>query len=349
MNALLAGATVLAHLIVSQPPELTTQEALKKFDATCAGKKSTPACDQLRWQLEYALYEDLIFLARTTGELDDAILRIGAAADVPQLKAFCLDRIHDRGLQAAEHPLVIAALNDPYPLVRASAQKMVGELPDEKHSRMLSREARSDRGDPATTVFGLIGGSLPDAKKLGAQPYPGATYWYFASDRDSDFFTTRDAPEKVIAFYAKGNKKALTAEQLEARVEATMDAPGKDPMAVARMMQEAMARGEDPQKVIEGMAKGGDVGSVDWTRNIEGEDGVVKPRYVVLSETQFFGKPLPTGVVVIFKDEIMGGTSVVFRRQPPQPSAPAGTSQKEIERLMRRQEVLGSSDATLKN
>lgn len=347
MSALFAGAAMLAHLIVSQPPELTTQEAIKKYDATCAGKKS-PACDQLRWQLEYALYEDLIFLARTTGELDDAILRIGAAADVPQLKAFCLDRIHDRGLQPAEHSLVIKALNDPYPLVRVTAQKMVGQLPDEKHSRMLAREVRTGGGgDRETAVLGLIAGTLPDAKKLGAAPYPGATYWYFASDRDTDFFTTPDAPEKVIAFYAKGGKKAFTAAELKARVKATMDAPEQDPMVMVRMMQEAMANGEDPQKAIERMTKGGSVGSVDWTRNIEGEDGVVKPRYVVLTETKFFGKPLPSGVVAIFKDQIMGGTSMVFRRAPPQPTAPSGTSQKEIEGMMRRGEVLGSPDAEL--
>lgn len=336
-----AGAVLLAQVIHSQPPALTTEAAMAKFDQTCAGKK-TPACDQLRWQMGYALYEDMLFLGHTTGTLDDEMVRIGAASDVPQLKAFCLDRIRNRGLQPAEHPLVIAALDDPYPLVRESAQKMVGQLPDEKYSRMLSREPSSS-GGRLEGVQGLIAGVSPDAKKLTAAPYPGARYWYFASDRDVDFFTTQDAPEKVLASYAKGGKKALTAAELKAKVKAAMDAPSKDPMAMARMMQEAMAKGGDPQKAMQDMAMGGENGNIDWTKDVEGEDGVVKPRYVILTETKFFGMAIPVSVVAVFKDEIMGGTSLVFRRAPAKGSNPS--TEKEIEAFTKRMEILSSPDA----
>ncbi len=344
MNAFMLGSAILIQPITSEPPALTTQQAMEKFDQTCAGKKS-PDCDQLRWQLEYALYEDLLFLSQRPGKFDDEILRIGAAADVPQLKAFCLKRIGARGLKPDEHPLVIKALNDPYPLVRAAAWEMVGRLPGDKYRRMLARDAHSGRS--STGVLGLIGGVVPDAKKLGAAPYPGATYWYFASDGESDFFTTPEPPEKVLAFYAKDGKKALTLAELKAKTEAALKAPQKDPMAIARMMQEAMAKGEDPRKIMERMSKGGTTPSVDWGRNIEKKDGVVNPRYVIVTENPFFGMSVPASVVVVFKDEIMGATSVVFRRLPPQPVVPPMANQKDIADMTRRRELLGSPDARL--
>lgn len=345
MSAFVAGVVLLAQVIHAQPAELTTQAAMEKFDATCNGKKS-PECDQLRWRLEYALYEDLVFLARTSGTLDDGLLRIGAAADVPQLKAFCLDRIHDRGLQKSEHALVIAALDDPYPLVRWAAQNMVGELPDEKYSRMLAREP-SGAGGSGQGVLGLIAGTVPDAKKLGAPPYPGATYRFFASDRQTDFFTSPDSPEKVLAFYAKGGKKALTEAQLSALGKAATTGMQKDPMAMSRMMQEAMEKGEDPQKAIEEMTKGATSAGMDWGQDIEGGDGIVKPRYVVLTTEPLFGMQVPTGVVAVFKDEIMGATSIVFLRQAPSPAAQPMRNQKEIDAMNVRLEILSSPDAGL--
>jgi hypothetical protein len=346
MSAFILVSALLAQVITSQPPALTTQQAIETFDKTCPGKKS-PACDQLRWQLEYALYEDLVLLSHTTGKLDDEMLSIGAAADAPQLKAFCLERIRDRGLKIPEHPLVIKALNDPYPVVRQVAQRMAGQLPDKKFSRMLAR--KTDAGD-SSGVLGLLGGVVPDAKTLGAAQYPGATYWYFASDRESDFFTTSDAPEKVLAFYAKGGKKALTLAELEAKIEAARKAPDENPMAAARMMQEAMAKGEDPTKVMERLTKGGGDAKADWGKNIEKEDGVLNPgvsnpRYVILAENPFFGMPVPSSVVAVFKDDLMGATSFVFRRLPPQPVAPPMANQKDIDAMIRRRQVLDSPDA----
>jgi hypothetical protein len=338
-TALLLLQAVLAQTITSEPPALTTQAAIQKFDESCTGEKS-PECDQLRWQLEYALYEDLLFLARTTGKVDDELLRIGAAADVPQLKALCLKLIFDRGLRPEEHPLVIRALNDPYPLVRAAARRMIHKLPEE-HGRRLARQVDPDGS--RVVAGGLIPGELPGATRLSATPYPGATYWFFASDRESDFFTTPDAPEKVLAFYAKNGKKGQTLTELKAQIEAARKAPEKDPMLLSRLMMEAVAKGEDPAKVMERLMKGFDP-NYDWGKNIETREGVSSPRYLVLAETEFFAMPVPAAVVVVFKDELMGATSVVFRHPPP-PFLPPMGSKKEMAAFQRRLEILSSPDA----
>ena len=289
---------------------LSTEQAMQKYQADCPGQ-TTPECKRLQWLLEFALYEDLRELARAN-ELDDELIRTGAAAETPQLKAFCLDRMLSRGLQPEDAPLVIAAFDDPYPLVRAVAHALARQLPDEKWARMLAR----DSGRSAEGAKGLTPGVAPDAGRLGAPLYPGATYWHFASSPSfGAFFTSPDDPEDVVAFYAKGGKPTLDAEELTARIEEARSA-AQDPTRVMQLMQEAMEAGKDPQTVMSSLTAGASGSDVDWTEGIEGAEGAVAARYVVLAEEELFGRPVPSRVVAIFRDEAMDATSLVFRSKP---------------------------------
>jgi hypothetical protein len=274
------------------------------------------------------------------GALDDELIRAGAAADSPQLKSYCLERMRARGLQPGEEALVIAAFDDPYPAVRQVAHEIARQLPDEKWSRMLAR----DTGRRSGGVRGLIADVTPDAKQLGAPLYPGARHWRFASSSEyGEVFTTSDDPDDVVAFYAKGGKPVLTAEEVEARREAVRNA-GQDPMLMMQKMQDAMAAGEDPAAVMASLTEGSASASVDWTNGIDGREGIVDARYVVLAEEPVFGQPVPARVVAVFRDELMGETGLIFRNKP-EPHGPDLSTPEAVEAFTRVQQILASPDA----
>jgi hypothetical protein len=328
--------TVIGTTVLFEDETLPTAEALKKYEAECAGE-TTPNCKQLQWQLEFALYEDMRELARTRA-LDDELIRAGAAADSPQLKSFALDRMLARGLRADEHALAVAAFDDPYPLVRGVAQQLARQLPDQRWTRMLER----DSGLRAHGLRGLIAGVAPDARSLGAPLYPDATHWHFASSPEyGEFFTTSDSAEDVVAFYAKDGGEALTADELGARIDAARSALS-DPALIAQKMQEAIEAGQSPEAVMASITGGADGFSVAWTEGIEGREGMLEPRYLVLAEEQSVGGALPARVVAIFRDEAMDATGLIFRNKPRAAAAPDLSTPEAIEEFQRRQQILGS-------
>ncbi len=336
-----AGDEVFRTPMLGGDPQLPLDEARQKFDAECAGS-STPDCKLLQWRLEYALYEDLRELRRA-GALDAELIEAAAMAESPQLQAFALDYMRERGLLPGEGDVVIAALNNPYPLVRESAQNLVGELPDERWSRMLARRADVRK---TFAVEGLIAGVQPDATTLGAAAYPGATYWYFASGPAAgDFFTSPDSPDDVIEFYAQGGKPVLDGAALQQMVDSASHVGEQDPTEMMRLMQEALEAGKDPSTVVASLTAGAGATSVAWTEGIDGVEGVREPRYVVLEQSTLLGKPVPRRVVAVFQDDAMGATSMIFRRTPDEGKQPDPSDEAAMERFMRVQEILASPDA----
>lgn len=335
------GVAAVGTTLFFDDPTPPVADALARYEAECAGE-ATPECKRLQWQLEYALYEDMRELARA-GTVDEELIHVGAAAECPQLKAFSLDRIRERGLRPEEHALVVAAFDDPYPSVRASAQYLAQQLPDEKWTRMLVR----DSGAEGRGVQGLIAGVTPGAKSLGAPLYPGSTHWHFASSAShGEFFSTPDAPDDVVAFYAKDGKQALSGEQLEAEIEEAMNAL-QNPMLLVQKMQEAAAAGQDPATVIASLTAGAAGAEIDWTDGIAGREGMLEPRYVVLAEGDLMGQPIPSRVVAIFRDEAMGATGLIFRSKPATAASSDLTTPEGVAAFMRVQEVLGSPNAQL--
>jgi hypothetical protein len=320
---------------------LPTPEALKKFEAECRGE-TAPECKQLQWQLEHALYHDMRELARL-GSLDDELLRVGAAAESPQLAAFSLERIGARGLEPGEAALVVAAFDAPYPRVREAAHALVPQLEDPKWARMLAR----DTDLPSHGVRGLIAGVAPDARRLGAPLYPDSTHWHFASSpARGDFFTTADDPDDVVEFYTEGGNDVFTGEQLTARVKEAK-AAATNPLLLMQKMNEAMEAGEDPQAVMRTLGAGAAGADFDWTSGIDGTPGMALPRYVVLAEDELFGQPVPARVVAIFSDEAMAATGLIFRNKPVTKAPPDLTDPAVMEAYMRAQQTLASPDAAI--
>jgi hypothetical protein len=333
------SAEMIGTTLFFDDEALPTADALKKYEAECSGK-ATAECKRLQWQLEFALYVDMRELARRNA-LDDELVRVGAAADSPQLKALSLDRMLGRGLQPEEQALVVAAFDDPYPRVRAVAQLLARQLPDEKWVRMTAR----DSGVRNDGLSGLIAGATLDEKRLGARFYPGAEHWYFASSPTyGEFFTTSDEPQKVIDFYAGDDGEALSGEELTAKIEAAKSAT-QNPMLVAQKMQEALEAGEDPQKVMASLSAGAMVAAVDWTEGIDGSEGMIAPRYVVLAEEESLGQRVPARVVAVFRDDLMGATGVIIRNKPRARTGPDLSTPEAIEAYTRVQAILSSPEA----
>ncbi len=317
------------------------EQALTEYEAQCAGA-ATAECKRLQWRLEHALYEDIRVLA-SEGVIDEELIRVGATADSPQLKAFCLAQMMSRGLAPQEHALVVAAFDDPYPRVRSIAHQLARSFLEERWARMLERDSRV-RSDG---VSGLIAGIEPSAKSLGAPLYPGATHWHFASSRSAgDFFTTPDAPDDVIAFYAKGGKPVVSAEEIESRLRTAKEA-AQNPLLLMQKMQEAAASGEDPAAAMQAYTANAASGEIDWSEGIEGSAGVIEPRYVLLEEEELFGEPVPARLVAIFRDEAMGATALVFRNKLIQPTMPDFSTPESVEAYTRMQQILSTPEASV--
>lgn len=322
------AAIILASVFIDLTEDPDDYRPLAaQYASTCAGK-TTPDCKQLRWQLEHRLWIDLTYEA-PPDEVPDEVMEIAQASEVPQLKAWVLERMKQRGLRKpSDEGIVKAALNDPHAIVRTAAFDLAGQLNEERWTRMLLREQSGEK---------VMGGLLPD-EIPGVEKYPGATYWYFASSERRAFFTTPDPPQKVIAHFSKGGRRVADSKQLKAETRAAMNP--EDPMAMARAMQEAMAKGKDPQTIIAEMQKNAPKSSTDWGGGLEGDEGVVTPKIVVLETKDYMGKKIPARVVMVFKDEAMGATAIVFPIDEPNPPYPDPANQKEFQRQMKIQQEM---------
>jgi hypothetical protein len=154
----------------------------------------------------------------------------------------------------------------------------------------------------------------PDSKSLGTIPYPGSSYSFATSRQDLAIYRTSDAPDKVIAHYAKGRRVLSGAELGELQKQ---KGGKKNDEAMAQAMMQAVMNGQDPQAAMKQLMDSAQAQSVDWTSGIEGAEGVVAPRYVVLGEAG--PQKVPSRVVAIYRDDALGATAIAFRLLPPMP------------------------------
>ena len=315
-------ALVVGLFLASQPlayhPKPIALDAVKRYASSCAGKASAD-CQALRREAEAVLIYDFMILERAGVKLDPAKLRTAASnAVTPGLRIEALERLLQRGLSQEDESLVVAALKSPFPAERRVAIRVLGQLSNEKYSRMLVRTYRG-----RTSAFAAARDYSEDEVPPGLAPYPGSETVWFASGLDRTWFASTDAPAKVAAAYAKNGKKAVTSAELEQGVNA---ATHIDPMEMMRLAQ------QDPRKMQEMMEKVTaaantrvDTRTGVWTA-IEGEEGVSDVRYVVLEDQPYLMGRVPTKVVAIFKDEVLGKTSIVFATPPPQMELPDPSS-----------------------
>ena len=303
-TALWVVSLALGTAFYSPPPdEEDLQDLISRYQSTCGGS-STPSCKQLQWQLEGILYADLRAYQNYTGKgVDPDVVIAALGADSPQLKLW--------GIRAAgSRPspdgmaLIVEALDDPYPRVREEALNTLRN--DPKYARYQDRSARSGgpsdypRPDP-----------VPTPATIGGPVYPGAKFRAFASSDKFALYTTPDPVEKVIGFYATGSRKAQTSSEVKAEAQKKTQAMS-DPQAMMALMKQAQAQGKDIATMMlerqKSLAGGSELLSY------EGQPGVVAPKYVPLSDDG-------SRRVLIFKDESLGATSIVFQVSNPEQDA----------------------------
>lgn len=332
MHALVALA--LASALVSRPPALTTDAARQRYEAQCAAAPARDGapCKALQYQLEAALYEVLRALYEDGETLPRDVLRTAAAAEAPRLAAFGLERLADAGEPTPEErALAVAALDSPWEEVREAGFRLVGN--DPPYDRWRDRAPRERFKLPDA-----VAQTAPTPEELGVPAYPGARYRPFASGPNVSLFTTRDPQDKVLAFYAKGGKATLTPQQLDARNAAAQAKLQQDPMAMVKAMQDAAAAGKDPQSVINEMVAASGAAGADWNTFARDAEGMVKPTWVVVEKAVGASK-VPTRMVLVFRDALLGETAVLVPRPPPT-QLPDTSDPEAMPRLMRIQMLL---------
>jgi hypothetical protein len=296
-----AGVALVVIRFFAEP--IDPHAIAARYSRQCSGvAATTAACKRMQWQLEDILYQQLRAGAATTPE----IWRIAAAADVPYLAALGLYRLAD-AYTPADDAIVLAQMDSPYRMVRDAAFSLADRMATDR-GRKISARVQSD-----PTAAPRVADEAPSAARLGLPVYPGAVFRPFASGGGRATFTTADPPDKVAAFYTRAGHRPLTPDELTARQEklkAEKEAAFANPQAIARKMQEAAAAGKDPQAVVAEMTAKMAGAEKDWTSALSSEEGVRSPRFVPIDEPAF------PRVMVLFHDELVGATAVVFLEVP---------------------------------
>lgn len=290
-------------------PDGDVRATLARFEKECLGSGGAP-CEALQAELERSLYGELMVMYLGGKDPDRRLLRVAARAQLPELAAFGLRRLARWG-NGEDVPLATAGLDSPYPAVRSAAMELARTL---DHPQ-LQRLAERSRGAGTGTGTGLVPMEAPDAKRIGTSIYPGAKYSFAASREDLAVFSTGDGPDQVLAHYAKGRRVLSGAELTGLRHR--KEGKKNDEAMTAAIMQAVMS-GKDPQLVMKELMDSAQAQHVDWTHGIEGVEGILAPRYVVLEETG--PQKLPSRVVAVYRDQALGATAVAIRLIPALPA-----------------------------
>jgi hypothetical protein len=286
---------ILGPTFYGLPASQDIQAVTARYAKECAGSTSA-ACKRMQYQLEAALYA---MLRRNGAAFDADILDVALNAEMPQLQAYGLMRM--QGLNPFpknQLPRVVALVDSPYWMVRSQAINVLLEQ-DPRYKRWYEERNGSPRGIAAFPEADVP----PDAQRLGAPLYKGATYRPYASSRQQEWFTTADPPDRVVAFYAAGGKTARTADELTSAREARRNSI-MDPASVMQMMMTAQAEGKSPEE-IQAMLLGTAGGS--RTVNLEPfeKEGMISPKFIELDDNG-------ERVLAVFKDEVLNATALVF-------------------------------------
>jgi len=330
MNAPLLALTLASTLISpDQPVDIAAVAA--RYQSECAAGAAAEDCDLLRAQLEARLYDDLVTLTYAHAKVDRETLHVATRAESPWLAAYALSLLDD-GFGPADVPYVRAALDSPYPLVRSAAVELSKwfETDALRAPTRRAREALAE-GSSNSAPSPLVPDLVPTAQTLGAALYPGSSYSFLAGSRHRPVFLTRDDPQKVVAFLAKGKRirtvdemaadlaRRTAAEQADADAEAEEPAEQSDDeedmaaamaqaMAQAADLMAAMNAGQDPVQAMRERAEARQAGLRDWTSEITRLEGISDPRFVIVEEKQ----NVPTRVVAIYRDTWLGATAIAY-------------------------------------
>jgi hypothetical protein len=309
---------------MSKVAKLEPDEAIARYRQECNAADQSPRCRALRHRVEYLYLDSLLTLRRAGKTLDPQLYRVAARAENPALAIVGLRGLMlVKGLIAAEdQQLITAAMDSPYPGVRHTVMQFGARVPGVAE---LSPRIVSDPDAYAGLAF--LDDSLdaePDPAVIGS--YPGARFRYFASDATRHWFTTRDAPEKVIAFLTRSGGEALTGDELKAKGEAE---------AQQAYMKAAMSG--DQAKIMEVMKQMAVENGVDWAQMLDDVSDTGEIRFIKLA---------PNHVVAVFADNVLHATSIVAPEPPPAPDLAAVMIDSEdaldaLQETIKREELAG--------
>lgn len=291
----------IEDLPVSQPKQGHSMEppqdpdgVIAKYDQECPEGSNSDNCRDLRAQVEQVFLNDLVALRAAGQDIDPEWYRVAALSDTPQLACIGLrELIYAPQRTSEDEAAIIAALESPWRGVRSTVLNEGGNLQAIKDLR-----ARGQIGQGSASGTCVDGWRDPEPGLKWAGGYPGARFRYFASSPSMRWFTTTDPLDKVLAYFNKSGKKALTWEEMQADTqakfveEATRISSSSDPGNEAKL-QDLM------QKMV--------LGGTNWSAPFTSISGTGEIRYVMLS---------PKQAIAIFQDDVLHATSIVAARPP---------------------------------
>jgi hypothetical protein len=218
---------------------------------------------------------------------------------------------------AKETPTLIALLNDPVPAVRSAARAAMGASTDPAANRLAERAPQSDYDN-------FVANTPPDPASLGTPVYEGATYSFAISDPVEGVAAYASAAPRddLLAFYEpKGVGGSLTLSEFE-QSYSTLDDLDDNPAAAMQFQQQLMMQMMQQKKSggkFDPMAMMSPPATELDTERYRGGDFYANPRIVVLEEMDLGSMKIAKRAVVIFADELQGGSGIVFHTPPPSP------------------------------
>jgi len=307
INICLTAMAVSSIIFGGLRIEGTIDDLVGRYEAECPGGAE---CGLIRDELELQLYNDMRLLYRMREDVDRQTLHTAAAAKFPPLALLALRWMQVNPMDG-DDVAAIAALQNPSAGVRSAALAMLGDrLPP--RVKLLSEWILTE---PYSREEDLVPDTVPDAWLLGFKPYPGARLERLASGNKRAFYTTPDAPEKVISVIGKG-KKVLSSEQFYERVSEAIVPPDIDALQAE---MEKMLTETDPEKLqamqkrLEKMMQP-QSSEVDVLTSLGPVMSRSGARVVILRETQAQSpdaRPQATRVAAVFRDDALGATVIL--------------------------------------
>jgi hypothetical protein len=309
------GAQPAGAFIKDEDYEADEKVAAEAEEA-CKADRGSTACQDLMERVADIVSRHLLQLSATgDGAAHMETVLPFARAGSPRIRANAAAAMGGLVPIAKETPTLIALLNDPVPAVRSAARAAMGASTDPAANRLAERAPQSDYDN-------FVANTPPDPASLGTPVYEGATYSFAISDPVEGVAAYASAAPRddLLAFYEpKGVGGSLTLSEFEQNYS-TLDDLDDNPAAAMQFQQQLMMQMMQQKKSggkFDPMAMMSPPATELDTERYRGGDFYANPRIVVLEEMDLGSMKIAKRAVVIFADELQGGSGIVFHIPPP--------------------------------
>jgi hypothetical protein len=268
------------------------EAAIERYKSECGGDATSAECRALRSDVEAIFLDSLLAVRASREKVDPRWYRLAAASQSPQLACIGLtELIWDPKRTPQDETLIAQALDSPYQAVRGAVYLNAGRLRDAAgFPELMKRAGRFDYRELSGVCLDQGRDPVPSPKWAGK--YPGVQFRAFASDESRRWFTTPDAPEKVIAWFEAQGKVARTQQQLmedgQARYMEEMTKLSADSNVDNTDKMMALITGQGSQ--------------AQWGQAFQNMEGIGEVKYVMIGANQ---------AIAIFRDDLLKATSIV--------------------------------------